>query len=51
MFQCKGAVAIDERPSIVHCILMGIQHVLAMFGSTVLGNFLKKKCCTIIFVY
>lgn len=32
-----GIIFIDERPPVFQCLLMGVQHVLAMFGSTVLG--------------
>lgn len=33
-----GVIYIDERPPVIQCLFMGIQHVLAMFGSTVLGK-------------
>ncbi|CAO3656570.1 unnamed protein product [Mucor fragilis] len=33
----SGAIYIDERPPFYQCFFMGIQHVLAMFGSTVLA--------------
>ncbi|SAM09010.1 hypothetical protein [Absidia glauca] len=33
----RGVVYIDERPRGFECILMGVQHVLAMFGSTVIA--------------
>jgi hypothetical protein len=33
----SGIIYIDERPPVIQCLFMGIQHVLAMFGSTVLG--------------
>ncbi|CAO3611127.1 unnamed protein product [Cunninghamella blakesleeana] len=36
----QGVIYIDERPPILECILMGIQHVLAMFGSTVIAPML-----------
>lgn len=38
----SGAIYIDERPPLYQCFFMGIQHVLAMFGSTVLGKFHKS---------
>ncbi|KAI8373179.1 permease family-domain-containing protein [Radiomyces spectabilis] len=33
----SGVIYIDERPPVIHCFFMAIQHVLAMFGSTVLA--------------
>lgn len=33
----SGVIYIDERPPVIQCFLMGIQHVLAMFGSTVIA--------------
>ncbi|KAI8991657.1 permease family-domain-containing protein [Mycotypha africana] len=36
----SGVIYIDERPPVFQCALMGIQHVLAMFGSTVLAPLL-----------
>ncbi|KAI8099148.1 permease family-domain-containing protein [Halteromyces radiatus] len=33
----QGIVYIDERPTAFQCGLMGVQHVLSMFGSTVLA--------------
>jgi xanthine/uracil permease len=33
-----GIIYIDERPPVFQCLLMGVQHVLAMFGSTVIGK-------------
>ncbi|KAI7898965.1 permease family-domain-containing protein [Cokeromyces recurvatus] len=33
----SGVIYIDERPPVFQCLLMGVQHVLAMFGSTVLA--------------
>ncbi|KAG0747051.1 hypothetical protein G6F57_006217 [Rhizopus arrhizus] len=33
----SGIIYIDERPPVIQCLFMGIQHVLAMFGSTVLA--------------
>lgn len=33
-----GVIYIDERPPVIQCFFMGIQHVLAMFGSTVIGK-------------
>ncbi|CEG81002.1 hypothetical protein RMATCC62417_15255 [Rhizopus microsporus] len=33
----SGVIYIDERPPVIQCFFMGIQHVLAMFGSTVIA--------------
>ncbi|KAI9307692.1 permease family-domain-containing protein [Cunninghamella echinulata] len=33
----NGVVYIEERPPLFECVLMGVQHVLAMFGSTVIA--------------
>ncbi|KAG2235192.1 hypothetical protein INT48_003536 [Thamnidium elegans] len=45
----SGIIYIDERPSAPQCLLMGIQHVLAMFGSTVLAALFFSGVGTIIF--
>lgn len=46
MMYYLGAIYIDERPPVLQCLLMGVQHVLAMFGSTVLGKKKKTDICT-----
>lgn len=39
----SGVINIDERPALIQCLLMGFQHVLTMFGSTILGKKKMKK--------
>ncbi|KAI7863952.1 permease family-domain-containing protein [Spinellus fusiger] len=36
----SGPIHIEERPKVAQCLLMGLQHVLTMFGSTVIGPLL-----------
>src|ERR1035437_1750382 len=35
-----GIIAPDERPPAVQCVALGIQHIFAMFGATVLAPIL-----------
>ncbi|KAG4079714.1 hypothetical protein HA402_009100 [Bradysia odoriphaga] len=36
----SGVINIDERPSAVQCLLMGLQHILAVFGATFIAPLL-----------